>query len=128
MSEFPEYMTRDLPDGSAPDRWRRDRGARLPRRATSCGIKIGARALPDLAMLVADVPCVAAATFTTSRTAAHTVQLCKEHLAATGVHRARPSSSTAATPTAPTASGACATRGAWPNWPAQRLGIATRTW
>jgi glutamate N-acetyltransferase/amino-acid N-acetyltransferase len=51
--------------------------------STYCGIKTDAGAR-DLALLVADVPCAAAATFTTSRTPAHTVLLCKEHLAASG--------------------------------------------
>jgi glutamate N-acetyltransferase/amino-acid N-acetyltransferase len=49
--------------------------------ATYCGIKTDATA-HDFALLVADLPCVAAATFTTSRTAAHPVQVCQEHLAA----------------------------------------------
>jgi glutamate N-acetyltransferase/amino-acid N-acetyltransferase len=50
-----------------------------------CGIKTDAGAL-DFAMLVADEPCMAAATFTTSRTPAHSVMVCKEHLAATDYH------------------------------------------
>ena len=37
-------------------------------------------------MLVADAPCVAVGTFTTSQTPSHTVILCKEHLAASGLH------------------------------------------
>ncbi len=51
--------------------------------ATSCGIKRdpGTR---DLAILLADRPCVAAATFTTSRTPAAPVLLDKEHLDAAG--------------------------------------------
>jgi glutamate N-acetyltransferase/amino-acid N-acetyltransferase len=64
-----------------------DGGITAPRgfRAGSayCGIKTDASAR-DFAMLVADHPCVTAATFTTSRTPAHPVQVCKEHLAATG--------------------------------------------
>src|SRR5215472_11437396 len=52
-----------------------------------CGIK-SEPGSPDLAMLVSAVPSVVAATFTTSKTAAHTVRVCKEHLAATG-YRAR---------------------------------------
>jgi glutamate N-acetyltransferase/amino-acid N-acetyltransferase len=76
-------MTRDLPDGmrlvdggvtAAP-------GFRAG--SISCGIK-SADGTPDFAMLAADVPCVTASTFTTSRTASHTVILCKEHLATTG--------------------------------------------
>jgi glutamate N-acetyltransferase/amino-acid N-acetyltransferase len=53
--------------------------------STYCGIKTDATA-HDFAMLVADAPCVAAATFTTSRTPAHPVLVCQEHLAATGYH------------------------------------------
>jgi glutamate N-acetyltransferase/amino-acid N-acetyltransferase len=51
--------------------------------STYCGIKTdpGAR---DFALLVADLPCVTAATFTTSRTPAHPVQVCMEHLAGSG--------------------------------------------
>ncbi len=83
MPEFSDYMTRDLPDGLRLI----DGGATAAKgfRAgnTSCGIKSEAGS-PDLAMLVADAPCLVAATFTTSRTAAHTVQVCKEHLAASG--------------------------------------------
>lgn len=76
-------MTRDLPEGirlvsggvtAAP-------GFRAG--SVSCGIK-SADGTPDFAMLVADTPCVTAGTFTTSRTASHTVILCKENLAATG--------------------------------------------
>lgn len=83
MPQFPELMTRDLPAGlrlleggvtAAP-------GYRAG--ATACGIKSDV-GTPDLAMLVADEPCVAAATFTTSRTAAHPVRLDQEHLAASG--------------------------------------------
>jgi glutamate N-acetyltransferase / amino-acid N-acetyltransferase len=50
--------------------------------STYCGIKTDETAR-DLAMLVADAPCVTAATFTTSRTPAHPVLVCQEHLAAT---------------------------------------------
>ena len=83
MPDFPELMSRDLPAGvrlvdsgvtAAP-------GFRAG--SVSCGVK-SADGTPDLAMLVADTPCVTAGTFTTSRTASHTVILCKEHLAATG--------------------------------------------
>lgn len=49
--------------------------------ATSCGIKSDAT-IRDLALLIADHPCAAAATFTTSRTPAAPVLVCKEHLAA----------------------------------------------
>ena len=75
MSEHPEYpelMTRDLPAGLTLI----DGGVTAARgfRAgnTACGIKSDA-GLPDLAMLVADAPCAAAGTFTTSKTASHTV-------------------------------------------------------
>jgi glutamate N-acetyltransferase/amino-acid N-acetyltransferase len=53
--------------------------------ATSCGIKSEPGVL-DMAMLVADAPCVTVGTFTTSHTPSHTVILCKEHLAASGLH------------------------------------------
>jgi len=43
------------------------------------GIKSDAR-IKDLAILASDVPCVAAGTFTTSRTAAAPVQVCRERL------------------------------------------------
>jgi len=75
-------MTRDLPEGirlvdggvtAAP-------GFRAG--SIACGVK-SADGTPDLALLVADRPCVTAGTFTTSRTPAHTVLVCKEHLAAT---------------------------------------------
>src|SRR5262249_11276710 len=78
-----DYMPRDLPQGlrlvdggvtAAPGY----RGAN-----PSCGIKSEA-GTPDMALLVADTPCLVAATFTTSRTPSHTVLVCKEHLAATG--------------------------------------------
>ncbi len=83
MPDYPELMTRDLPAGvrlvdggvtAAP-------GFRAG--SVSCGVK-SADGTPDLAMLAADTPCVTAGTFTTSRTASHTVILCKEHLATTG--------------------------------------------
>ncbi len=82
MSDYPELMSRDLPEGvrlvdggvtAAP-------GFRAG--SVSCGVK-SADGTPDLAMLVADRPCVTVGTFTTSRTPSHTVILCKEHLAAT---------------------------------------------
>ncbi|MBE3558144.1 MAG: bifunctional glutamate N-acetyltransferase/amino-acid acetyltransferase ArgJ [Ktedonobacteraceae bacterium] len=47
--------------------------------ATACGIKSEA-ALPDLAILLSDVPCVAAGTFTTSNIRAAPVLLCQERL------------------------------------------------
>jgi glutamate N-acetyltransferase/amino-acid N-acetyltransferase len=52
---------------------------------TACGIKSDA-GLPDLALLAADGPCAAAGTFTTSKTASHTVLLDREKLASTGGH------------------------------------------
>src|SRR5512142_2114299 len=83
VTDYPELMSRDLPQGmrlvdggvtAAP-------GFRAG--SVACGVK-SADGTPDLAMLVADQPCVTVGTFTTSRTASHTVILCKEHLAATG--------------------------------------------
>lgn len=47
--------------------------------ATACGIKSDS-SIPDLAILVADVPCVAAGTFTTSTTRAAPVLVCQERL------------------------------------------------
>ena len=81
VSDFPELMTRDLPVGvrlvaggvtAAP-------GFRAG--TTACGIKSDG-GTADLALLVADRPCVAVATFTSSRVAAHPVRVCQEHLAA----------------------------------------------
>src|SRR5436305_2596840 len=46
---------------------------------TSCGIKSDGE-IPDLAILASDVPCVAAGTFTTSRTRAAPVLVCQERL------------------------------------------------
>jgi len=46
---------------------------------TACGIKSDG-AIPDLAILASDVPCVAAGTFTTSRTRAAPVLVCQERL------------------------------------------------
>lgn len=83
MSDFPELMSRDLPAGlrlvaggvtAAP-------GFRAG--ATACGIKSD-EGLPDLAAFIADEPCVAVATFTTSKTPAHPVLLDQEHLATAG--------------------------------------------
>ena len=83
MPDPTDYKTCDLPDGlrlveggvtAAP-------GFRAGN--TSCGIKSDA-GTPDMAMLVAEVPCETAATFTTSKTASHTVHVCKAHLAAGG--------------------------------------------
>ena len=45
----------------------------------ACGIKADS-ALPDLAILASDVPCVAAGTFTTSHLRAAPVLVCQEHL------------------------------------------------
>ena len=47
--------------------------------ATASGIKSDA-SIKDLAILVSDVPCVAAGTFTTSSVRAAPVQLCQQHL------------------------------------------------
>jgi glutamate N-acetyltransferase / amino-acid N-acetyltransferase len=46
---------------------------------TACGIKSDADS-KDLALLIADVPCVAAGTFTTSKTAAAPVKVCQSRL------------------------------------------------
>jgi len=46
---------------------------------TACGIKSDPN-IPDLTMLVSDVPCAAAGMFTTSRTRAAPVLVCQEHL------------------------------------------------
>jgi glutamate N-acetyltransferase / amino-acid N-acetyltransferase len=46
---------------------------------TACGIKSDA-GIKDLAVLISDVPCVAAGTFTTSRTYAAPVEVCKTRL------------------------------------------------
>ncbi len=51
--------------------------------STASGIKSDA-SIKDLALLIADAPCTAAATFTTSRTPAAPVLVCQEHLAAAG--------------------------------------------
>ncbi|HKT39638.1 MAG TPA: bifunctional glutamate N-acetyltransferase/amino-acid acetyltransferase ArgJ, partial [Ktedonobacterales bacterium] len=83
MTDYPELMTRDLAAGlrlvdggvTAAQGFRAGN--------TACGIKSDA-GLPDLALLVADGPCAAAATFTISKTASHTVLLDREKLAATG--------------------------------------------
>ena len=83
MSDPSEYKTRDLPahlrlvEGgvtAAP-------GFRAGN--TYCGIKSEA-GTPDMAILLADIPCVTAATFTTSKTASHIIHVDKAHLAASG--------------------------------------------
>jgi glutamate N-acetyltransferase / amino-acid N-acetyltransferase len=83
VPDYPELMSRDLPVGMRLV----DGGVTAARGfhagSISCGVK-SADGTPDLSLLVADEPCVTAGTFTTSRTASHTVILCKEHLAATG--------------------------------------------
>ena len=50
---------------------------------TYCGIKSEA-GTPDMAVLIADTPCVTAATFTTSKTASHIIHVDKAHLSASG--------------------------------------------
>ncbi len=81
MSDSTDYKTRDLPanlrliDGGVTA------AAGFRAGSIACGIK-SAEGTPDLALLVADHPCTTAAMFTTSKTAAHTVTTCKEHLAA----------------------------------------------
>jgi glutamate N-acetyltransferase / amino-acid N-acetyltransferase len=85
VSEFPELMTRDLPEGThlVEGGVTAARGYRAGN--TSCGIKSDA-GTPDLALLVSDVPCAAAGTFTTSKCPSHTVILDREKLAASGNH------------------------------------------
>lgn len=83
MPEFPDYMTRDLPPGLRLVEGGVTATPGFRAANTSCGIK-SEPGTPDMAMLVADVECLVAATFTTSRTPAHTVIVDKEHLAASG--------------------------------------------
>ena len=83
MSDFPELMSRDLPAGMRLVNGGVTAAPGFRAGSVSCGIK-SADGTPDFGMLVADVPCATAGTFTTSRTASHTVILCKEHLSATG--------------------------------------------
>jgi glutamate N-acetyltransferase / amino-acid N-acetyltransferase len=83
VSDFSTYMTRDLDAGLRLIDGGVTAAAGFDAGSVACGIKTEPGA-PDLALLVSNVPCAIAATFTTSKTAAHTVRLCKEHLAATG--------------------------------------------
>ncbi|MGO8951619.1 MAG: bifunctional glutamate N-acetyltransferase/amino-acid acetyltransferase ArgJ [Ktedonobacterales bacterium] len=83
MSQFSDYMTRDLDAGLRLVDGGVSAALGFLSGSISCGIKTDAGA-PDLALLVSTTPCTAAATFTTSTTAAHTVRVCKEHLVATG--------------------------------------------
>lgn len=83
VSDYPELMSRDLPNGVRLVNGGVTAAPGFRAGSVSCGIK-SADGTPDFAMLVADHPCVTAGTFTTSRTASHTVILCKEHLATTG--------------------------------------------
>lgn len=82
MPDYPELMTRDLPTGVRLVDGGVTAAQGFRAGSVSCGVK-SADGTPDLAMLAADSLCVTAGTFTTSRTASHTVILCKEHLAAT---------------------------------------------
>ncbi len=84
-ADFPELMTRDLPDGMRLVRGGVTAAHGYRAGSVSCGIKSD-EGTPDLAMFAADHPCVTVGTFTTSRTPSHTVILCREHLAATGQH------------------------------------------
>ncbi len=84
MPDFPELMTRDLPAGLTLVEGGVTAAGGFRAGATVAGIKTEA-GTPDMAMLVADMPCVVAGTFTTSRTPSHTVILCKEHLQASGL-------------------------------------------
>jgi glutamate N-acetyltransferase/amino-acid N-acetyltransferase len=85
VAEFPELMTRDLPDGMrlVEGGVTAARGYRAGN--TSCGIKSDA-GTPDLALLASEVPCAAAGTFTSSKCPSHTVILDREKLAAAGNH------------------------------------------
>ena len=85
MPDYPELMTRDLPAGLRLVDGGVTAASGFRAGNTACGIKSDA-GLPDLAMLVADAPCAAAGTFTTSKTASHTVLLDREQLATTGGH------------------------------------------
>ncbi|MDE3229749.1 MAG: bifunctional glutamate N-acetyltransferase/amino-acid acetyltransferase ArgJ [Chloroflexota bacterium] len=82
MSDFPELMRRDLPAGMRLVEGGVTAAPGFSAGSVACGVK-SADGTPDLAMLVADRPCVAVGTFTTSRTPSHTVILCRENLAAT---------------------------------------------
>ena len=83
VSDFPELMTRDLPAGLRLIEGGLTAAPGYRAGSVSCGIKSD-EGTPDLAMLVADQPCVTVGTFTTSHTPSHTVVLCREHLSATG--------------------------------------------
>ncbi|HLY31907.1 MAG TPA: bifunctional glutamate N-acetyltransferase/amino-acid acetyltransferase ArgJ [Ktedonobacterales bacterium] len=81
--DFPELMTRDLPEGLRLVRGGVTAAPGYRAGSVACGIKSD-EGTPDLAMFAADRPCVTVGTFTTSRTPSHTVTLCREHLAASG--------------------------------------------
>lgn len=83
MSEFPELMRRDLPEGMRLVEGGVAAARGFQAGTTSCGIKSDA-GTPDLAVLIADQPCAAAGTFTTSSTASHTVLLDRAKLVASG--------------------------------------------
>ena len=85
MTDYPELMTRDLAAGLRLVEGGVTAAQGFRAGNTACGIKSDA-GLPDLALLVADGPCATAGTFTTSKTASHTVLLDREKLAATGGH------------------------------------------
>jgi glutamate N-acetyltransferase / amino-acid N-acetyltransferase len=85
VPDYPELMTRDLPAGLRLVDGGVTAASGFRAGNTACGIKSDA-GLPDLALLVADGPCAAAGTFTTSKTASHTVILDREKLAATRGH------------------------------------------
>lgn len=83
MPDFPELMTRDLPAGCTLVEGGVTATPGFRAGATAAGIKSEA-GTSDMAILVADAPCVAAGTFTTSHAPSHTVILCKEHLTVSG--------------------------------------------
>lgn len=54
----------------------------------ACGIKIPGSTRLDLALIASDRPCAAGAVFTQNRVCAAPVRVCRQHLAASPVHRA----------------------------------------
>jgi glutamate N-acetyltransferase/amino-acid N-acetyltransferase len=85
VPDFPELMTRDLPAGLKLVEGGVTATPGFRAGTTVAGIKSEA-GTPDMAMLVADAPCVAVGTFTTCKAPSHTVTLCQTHLAQSG-HR-----------------------------------------
>src|SRR5690242_17524803 len=71
VPDFPEPMTRDLPAGCALVEGGVTAAPGFRAGSTAAGIKSEA-GTPDMALLVADAPCVTVGTFTTSRAPSHT--------------------------------------------------------